>query len=483
MPFLADSGIVRLCGDEIYVARPYGIQPTVTVYNRAGEQVRTIPVPAEVRHFVSYVVSPDGRIAFLDNESDAIYFVDRTGKYLKTVRMREVPDSGLQNCDGVVAGNKLIVSEDGSKRLLAIDLDVYEATIFRDLRQLPGSWLGSITFAAGKFYVCTPNQVFSFSPDDPTEHHVATLPDGIFNTAGIAHQAGRLFVVANKAGVVYEIDLASGNTKLIADGLQDPRGIVVLPVVADTGGQFTNSPARAPDPGAISVETFLERPFTGKPEFVIPPERLTLPEDMQACGENLREIDAAIQKYRKDHGQPPDWLSDLVPNYVSQETLLCPKDPAHSSLSAPDPKLPCSYSWQLSSASSPFLENPISYRTFKERQVLVYGGVVPMVRCMHHGGTRILNLSLDGQIYWAALTWERLFRPDPSSGAERRGPTTPQAASGRPPDLVARPSSASLAAASGKPESTVTALSSYEYIFPGYRLVGWCRSSQDEVWM
>jgi len=26
-------------------------------------------------------------------------------------------------------------------------------------------------------------------------------------------------------------------------------------------------------------------------------------------------------------------------------------------------------------------------------------------------------------------------------------------------------------------------LSSYEYIFPGYRLVGWCRSSQDEVWM
>ena len=29
----------------------------------------------------------------------------------------------------------------------------------------------------------------------------------------------------------------------------------------------------------------------------------------------------------------------------------------------------------------------------------------------------------------------------------------------------------------------IKALSSYEYIFPGYRLVGWCRSSQDEVWM
>ena len=87
VPFPVASGIVRLHGDEVYVAVGGNSRDSmVTVCNRAGVQLRTIPVPAEVRYFIDYVVLPDERIAFLDNRDDAIYFIDRTGKYLKTAR-------------------------------------------------------------------------------------------------------------------------------------------------------------------------------------------------------------------------------------------------------------------------------------------------------------------------------------------------------------------------------------------------------------
>ena len=341
--------------------------------------------------------------------------------------MRETPDRSLQNCDGVVVGKQLIISEDGDKHLLAVDLTTHEVTIFRDLTRLPGPGLGPITFAEGKFYISTLDQVFSFAPDDPAESYIATVPG---NITGIAYQAGRLFVAANHAGVLSEIDLASRTTKVITDNLQYPEGVVVLPRTADTTNQPAGSTVRASDQQSVSLVAFLDRSSPPKPGSVIPQENLQIPADLQACAENLKKIDIAIAKYCKDHGQPPNWLSDLVPNYLSQETLLCPKDSAHSSLSAPDPKLPCSYSWQLSSASSPFMENPIPYRTFKEQQVSIYGGVIPMVRCMHHGSNRILNLSLDGKIYWAALTWESLFRPNPSSAAEQRGSAPCRSAAG-----------------------------------------------------
>jgi thiol-disulfide isomerase/thioredoxin len=429
-PFLASSGLVAVLGDEIYVAKPQSTRPKVTVYNIAGVQVRTIPVPAELPKFTGYVVIPDGRVAFLDNIDDTIGFADRTGKYLRTVRMRRQPDDHLQNTAGTIVDNRLIVSEDGDKRLLAVDLDTYEVTVFRDLKHLPGPWLGAITAAEGKVYLCTPNQVFSFSPDDATEHHVATLPEGVGNITGIVYQAGRLFVVANSTGDLHEIDVASGTTRRIAGGLDYPEGLVSLPRTAVAGHQLSSGPILMPDQESVSVETFLKRLPVRKPKYVIPEENLTIPEDLKVCAENLGKIDVAIQKYRKDHGKPPNWLSDLVPSYLGRETSFCPNDPVHSARYSPDPRLPCSYSWQLSSNSIPpgwDASGRISYRDWKDQEAKAFGGVVPMVRCTHHGDDRVLNLSIDGQVYWSQLSWEHMFRLHYRVGDARSGRAATQA--------------------------------------------------------
>ena len=153
-------------------------------------------------------------------------------------------------------------------------------------------------------------------------------------------------------------------------------------------------------------------------KFDIPEENLKIPEEMQTCAENLKKIYTAIKKYEKDKGKLPDWLSDLVPDYLSSKTLLCPKDARHKSPYSPDPKLPCSYGWQFSAKPIPLGWDPTGrtlYRDWKNQQVELFGDVVPMVRCYHRTSKRVLNLSAGGKIWWGPLDWEYMFRPDYAS--------------------------------------------------------------------
>src|SRR5437773_1745965 len=48
-------------------------------------------------------------------------------------------------------------------------------------------------------------------------------------------------------------------------------------------------------------------------------------QDKEVCIRNLKQIYEAIQAYRRDHKDLPNWLSDLVPQYLKEPaTLVCP---------------------------------------------------------------------------------------------------------------------------------------------------------------
>ena len=48
---------------------------------------------------------------------------------------------------------------------------------------------------------------------------------------------------------------------------------------------------------------------------------------MNVCMRHLVAIGAALQAYEKDHGDFPEWLSELHPNYLTDAcTLVCPAD-------------------------------------------------------------------------------------------------------------------------------------------------------------
>ena len=127
-------------------------------------------------------------------------------------------------------------------------------------------------------------------------------------------------------------------------------------------------------------------------------------ENVEICKGHLLEIGKAIQAYQKEHGKLPEWLSELHPKYLPDENiLLCPTD-EHSGkpyfFINTDPKMPVSYDYQF---------HP-RYQDTKAEERLVYGDVLPLVRCRHHTNQifECLNLSFAFKIYWSS----GVYKPD-----------------------------------------------------------------------
>ena len=176
----------------------------------------------------------------------------------------------------------------------------------------------------------------------------------------------------------------------------------------------------------ISVEAAKTKPVKSLFEsatykLAIPKSSLEIPEQMQLCAANLRKIYAAIKKYEKDKGKLPYWLSDLVPNYVSKEVLLCPNDPKAQVTWPADPKLPCGYTYEFSPTRGlgRFGGGPNDGRTMRDgklAQVKFFGDVVPLCRCRRDPRMN-LNISVGGQIYLSGRAWEYTIMPDYKDGS------------------------------------------------------------------
>ena len=120
------------------------------------------------------------------------------------------------------------------------------------------------------------------------------------------------------------------------------------------------------------------------------------------CTENLNAIGEAVQLYLNENDEYPEWLSDLHPKYLNDvEHLLCPADkeggkPFFSFNQ--DSNLQSSYDYQF---------HP-EYRERKSEQRVIYGDVIPLVRCRHHRkqDLQCLNLSFSNEVYTSSGVWE-----------------------------------------------------------------------------
>ncbi len=112
---------------------------------------------------------------------------------------------------------------------------------------------------------------------------------------------------------------------------------------------------------------------------------------IETCRENLRQIKRALEDYRSANADAyPQWLSDLSPQYLEKEVLLCPADPTAGvpgvlTEGASDSTLPCSYLYEF---------RP-SEKGNQENLLIQEGNMTPIVRCEHHR----LNLSVGGKLY------------------------------------------------------------------------------------
>ena len=126
--------------------------------------------------------------------------------------------------------------------------------------------------------------------------------------------------------------------------------------------------------------------------------------NIEICTQNLIAIGKSIQAYQKEKGDYPEWLSDLHhPKYLPDpDVLICPSDrnggKALMSRNI-DPNMPVSYGYQF---------HP-EYRgdRITDRR-LIYGDVIPLVRCRHHANREFhcLNLSFSYKITKSISFWE-----------------------------------------------------------------------------
>lgn len=132
--------------------------------------------------------------------------------------------------------------------------------------------------------------------------------------------------------------------------------------------------------------------------------------EREGCIKNLKLIYDAIQAYQMDQKDIPNWLSDLVPQYLGDaNVLICPvcKRTGEAETSAlTDPNLPCSYLYEFCPLplNLPAVASAATRREWKRRQMGLVGSVVPIVRCRHHNA--VLNLAFDGKIYDSPASWE-----------------------------------------------------------------------------
>jgi hypothetical protein len=135
-------------------------------------------------------------------------------------------------------------------------------------------------------------------------------------------------------------------------------------------------------------------------------------EEKEACTKNLRLIYEAIQVYQSEKKDIPNWLSDLVPQYLTDANVLicpvCKRTGKGESTALADPKISTSYLYEFCPLPLDKKYNiSKTRRDWKRRQMGLAGSVVPIVRCRQHGTA--LNLAFDGKVYESPTSWERLL--------------------------------------------------------------------------
>ena len=193
------------------------------------------------------------------------------------------------------------------------------------------------------------------------------------------------------------------------------------------------------------------------------------PAEKESCQANLRLIYQAVEAYKAERGDLPQWLSDLVPGYLPDtNTLVCPVSRRTGRTERPplsDPKIASSYLFE-------FCPVPLrgrgtngtthTRREWKRRQMDLAGPMVPIVRCRFH--EPVLNLAFDGHIYESPRSWEALLtnRMDPAELTFARifGWDTPKVSGkrgGKGGPSLNREAWPTNAAAKGEPQEAVAA--------------------------
>jgi len=123
--------------------------------------------------------------------------------------------------------------------------------------------------------------------------------------------------------------------------------------------------------------------------------------------EHLRKLHAGLFAYKAKHGMFPEYLSQLVPEFVSADVLTSPRSPEQgmnffAKTDHPDPGVEQpAYGFEFSNLE---FRDGRTFAEIKEVQRAEWGDAVPILRAF--GYDTVINMAYGGEIYETALNWE-----------------------------------------------------------------------------
>lgn len=178
----------------------------IRVLDLEGNLLEILEFPEEVKWSVGFTILPDGRFAVYNNDDDEVYFLNSDFSYQTKIAVAK--NWSRQVMKGIVVGNDLILCENGFQKLLKIDLTTYEVSEFRNFSHLNESFLASVAYSDGVFYLGGRNNVWSFKEGEP-EKLVAALPT--VANVDIEVDGNYAFVASSFGNKIYKIDLTDGS--------------------------------------------------------------------------------------------------------------------------------------------------------------------------------------------------------------------------------------------------------------------------------
>jgi len=129
--------------------------------------------------------------------------------------------------------------------------------------------------------------------------------------------------------------------------------------------------------------------------------------DKETDQDHLHRIWKALMAYKKAKGRLPDYLSDLVPEFLADKAVLLSPCKDWKLNRPADPRLPVAYAYEF--RADHYGDSTLSFREVMEEQMKEFGPVVPILRCFAHGDARTrdsMNIAYSGDYFESQSHWE-----------------------------------------------------------------------------
>ncbi len=216
--FYENGREIEVLGERIF----FGPSGNILELDLEGHEVRRITRPLQIPWATTFVVLADAGFAFVNNQNDSIYFMASDGTFLASREIVVPSPTRLQGTKGITIGDTLFMADTGAYGVVAYDLDSYDGWVLRSF-QSQSVRPTDVDYCDGIFYISDLQKTIRKFTQSGGLETIATLPQQ--NLCALAIVSSYAYSVCNFAGLVYRVNICTGQYDTLVTGLDYPQDI------------------------------------------------------------------------------------------------------------------------------------------------------------------------------------------------------------------------------------------------------------------